>query len=56
MLRGRAWASMVFRSNYSDSLIERTEAGRSAEDWTIEASDVAIQMDMSSKIKKYTIL
>lgn len=50
VLRGRAWASIVFQSNYSDSLIERTEAGRSAEDWTIEASDVAIQMDMSSKI------
>lgn len=51
--RGRAWASMVFQSNYSDSLIERTEAGRYAEEWTIEASDVAIQMDMSSKLPKY---
>lgn len=52
VLRGRAWASMIFRSNYSDSLIERTEAGRYAEEWTIEASDVAIQMDMSSMFKK----
>lgn len=53
VVRGHAWASIVFQSNYSDSLVERTEAGRYAEDWTIEASDVAVQMDMSSKIRNY---
>lgn len=40
---------MIFKSNYSDSLVERTEAGRYAEDYTIEASDIEIRMDMSSK-------
>lgn len=40
---------MVFKSNYSDSLYERTEAGQYAEDYTIEASDIEIRMDMSSK-------
>lgn len=47
--RGRAWGAIVFQSNYSESLVERTEAGRYAEDWTIEASDVDIRMDMSSE-------
>ncbi|XP_055304919.1 ABC transporter G family member 23 [Sitodiplosis mosellana] len=47
--RGRAWAALVFQSNYSDSLVERTEAGRYAEDYTIEASDVTIRMDMSNQ-------
>ena len=47
--RGHAWAALIFQSNYSDSLVERTEAGRYAEDYTIEASDVTIRMDMSSK-------
>lgn len=47
--RGRAWGSMVFQSNYSESLVERTEAGRYATDFTIEASDVDVRLDMSSK-------
>lgn len=50
--RGRAWAAMIFQSNYSDSLVERTEAGRYAEDYTIEASDIQIKMDMSSTYLK----
>lgn len=47
--RGHAWGAMVFQSNYSESLVERTETGRYAEDWTIEASDVGIKLDMSSE-------
>lgn len=47
--RGRAWGAMVFRSNYSNALVERTEQGRSADDYTIEASDIGIRLDMSSK-------
>lgn len=47
--RGRAWGSLIFKSNYTTSLVDRTENGRYAEDATIEASDVDIRMDMSSK-------
>lgn len=50
MRRGRAWGSVVFRSNYSESLVERVEGGRYASDYTIEASDVDVRLDMSSKI------
>lgn len=39
---------MIFSGNYSESLVERTEAGRYAEDYTLEASDINIRMDMSS--------
>lgn len=48
--RGRAWGSLVFQKNYSESLVERTEAGRYASDYTIEASDVDVRLDMSSKL------
>lgn len=47
--RGKAWGALVFASNYSASLIERTEAGQFADDWTLEASDVTVRLDMSSK-------
>lgn len=49
MERGRAWGAMIFQKNYSEALVERTEAGRYADDYTINASDVDIRMDMSSK-------
>lgn len=47
--RGRAWGAMIFQNNYTDSLVERTEQGRYAEDYTIDASDIAVKLDMSSK-------
>lgn len=47
--RGRAWGAMVFQKNYSESLVERTETGRYATDYTIESSDIDVQMDMSSE-------
>lgn len=49
--RGRAWAAITFASNYSESLVQRTEDGQGAEEWTIEASDVNVQLDMSSKFE-----
>lgn len=39
---------MVFQKNYSESLVERTEMGRSADPWVLEASDLALRLDMSS--------
>lgn len=47
--RGRAWGAMIFQSNYSAALVERTEQGRYTDDYTIEASDIGIRLDMSSK-------
>lgn len=47
--RGRAWGAMVFQSNYSEALVERTESGRYADDYTLESSDVNVRLDMSSK-------
>lgn len=47
--RGKAWGAMIFQSNYSAALVERTEQGRSADDYTIEASDIGINLDMSSE-------
>lgn len=49
MRRGRAWGALVFPQNYSESLIERIEMGRYAEEWVIESSDVTVRLDMSSK-------
>lgn len=48
--RGRAWGAMVFQKNYSDSLVERTQMGRTADQWVLEASDLAVRFDMSSKL------
>ena len=47
--RGKAWGALVFASNYSDALVERTEAGRDIEEWNLEASDMAVTMDMSDQ-------
>ncbi|CAD7092081.1 unnamed protein product [Hermetia illucens] len=47
--KGKAWGALVFASNYSESLVERTEAGRSAENATIDASEVEVRLDMSNQ-------
>lgn len=49
MRRGKAWGALVFAANYSDALVERTEAGQFADDWTLESSDVSVKLDMSSE-------
>lgn len=51
--RGRAWGALVFSHNYSESLVDRTEAGRDAESWNLESSDVTVKLDMSSKRNIY---
>jgi len=47
--RGRAWAALVIQPNYTDALVERVEDGRYADDATVEASDLGVRMDWSSK-------
>lgn len=49
MERGRAWGALVFRQNYSESLVERTENGRFTDEAVIESSDVTVRLDMSSE-------
>lgn len=47
--RGYAWAALVIQPNYTNALVERVEDGRYAEDSTVEASDLGVRMDWSSK-------
>ncbi|XP_037950080.1 ABC transporter G family member 20 [Teleopsis dalmanni] len=47
--RGKAWGSLIFSSNYSESLVERIESGRFTDDATVEASDVNVRLDMSNQ-------
>lgn len=47
--RGRAWGSIVFTSNFSESLSNRVEYGTNVDNFSIDASEVEIRMDMSSK-------
>lgn len=47
--RGNAWGALIFQSNYTESLVERTESGRYAEDSTLEAADLNVRLDMSNQ-------
>lgn len=47
--KGKAWGSLAFSHNYSESLKERTEYGQNVEDYIINAADLNVQLDMSSK-------
>lgn len=47
--KGKAWGSMVFSQNYSESLVERTENGQNIEDYVIDSADLIVRLDMSSK-------
>jgi hypothetical protein len=47
--RGKAWGSLEFSHNYTESLVERTEFAQNIPDYIIDAADVNVQLDMSSK-------
>lgn len=47
--RGHAWGSIVFSANYSESVLERSEQGRFADQATLDFSDVNVRLDQSSK-------
>lgn len=49
MRLGKAWGSLVFSHNYSESLWERTEYGQNIEDSVLNAADLNVKLDMSSK-------
>ncbi|XP_012268865.1 ABC transporter G family member 23 [Athalia rosae] len=47
--KGWAWGAMNFPGNFTDSLVDRMENGRSADEWSLIYSDVNITMDMSNQ-------
>uniref|UniRef100_A0A6B2E541 Putative abc transporter n=1 Tax=Phlebotomus kandelakii TaxID=1109342 RepID=A0A6B2E541_9DIPT len=47
--RGKAWGALSFPSNYSESLVERMQAGRYAPDEIFESSTMSVTMDMSNQ-------
>lgn len=49
MRRGKAWGSLSFAHNYSESLVERTEFGQNVEDYIVDSAQLDVQLDMSSK-------
>lgn len=49
--RGRAWASVIFPSNFSESLSKRVDYGANVDNSSIDASEIDIRMDMSSEWK-----
>ncbi|EFA10297.1 ABC transporter G family member 20 [Tribolium castaneum] len=46
---GKAWATLVFPSNFSDSLRSRINGGRSVPDWDLVTSSVAVYQDKSNE-------
>lgn len=48
--RGKAWGALVFSSNYSESLVERTEGGRDVDDIVVEGAELVVKLDMSSQL------
>lgn len=47
--KGRSWAAINFKANFSDALRARIEDGRNAEAYDIDSSTVEVFQDISSK-------
>ena len=47
--RGKAWGALIFSSNYSESLIDRTEYGQNVPNGVLDAADLNVRLDMSSE-------
>lgn len=50
MRRGKAWGSLSFANNYTESLVERTDYGQNVEDYILESAEMSVHLDMSSKL------
>lgn len=50
--RGRAWGSIVFNRNFTQALSNRVDFGANADNFSLDASEVEIRLDMSSKYSK----
>lgn len=49
--QGRAWGTLYFTENFTDSLIARLNLGQAADDETLDQSEIRVWLDMSSKTK-----
>lgn len=49
---GKAWATLSFASNFSDSIRARVEGGRNVYEWDLVSSSVNVWQDKSSKFYK----
>lgn len=47
--RGKAWGALIFASNYSESLVDRTEYGQNVPNSVLDAAELNVKLDMSSK-------
>lgn len=47
--RGRAWGSIIFSSNFTQALSNRVDYGSNVDNFSLDASEVEIRLDMSSK-------
>lgn len=50
--RGRAWGAVVFSRNFSQALSNRVDYGTNVDNFSLDASEVEIRLDMSSKSPK----
>lgn len=50
--RGRAWGSVVFSRNFSQALSNRVDYGTNVDNFSLDASEVEIRLDMSSKLSQ----
>lgn len=55
-MRGKTWASIVIKSNYSAALKERVESYRDTSDYDILASEVDVFRDVSSEYNNLIII
>ncbi|XP_070491613.1 ABC transporter G family member 20-like [Chironomus tepperi] len=46
---GKAWGTISFAHNYTDSLVERTDFGHNVESYIIDGADVNVHLDMSNQ-------
>lgn len=47
--RGHAWGSLVFPSNFTQGLSNRVDYGANVDNFSIDASEIEIRLDMSSE-------
>ncbi|XP_008549185.1 ABC transporter G family member 20 isoform X2 [Microplitis demolitor] len=47
--QGRAWGTLYFTENFTDSLIARLNLGQAADDETLDQSEIRVWLDMSNQ-------
>lgn len=47
--RGHAWGAIVFNSNFTQALSNRVDYGSNVDNFSLDASEINIRMDMSSE-------